>query len=75
MLGLNGQGFQPDKLSVIQIDKQWAIVAGDVPLFRFGNNPDEAKQALQVIQRHKFDSIYHLGPADQQGLTFLARMR
>ena len=67
MLGLNGQGFQPDKLSVTQIDKQWAIVAGDVPLFPFGDNPDKAKQALQVIQRHKFDSVYHLGSPTCRG--------
>jgi hypothetical protein len=75
MLGLHGETFQPDKLEVKKVDKDWALVSGKKPLFRFADKQEEAKEALGVIQRHRFDSVYHIGTADDQGMTFLVRTR
>jgi hypothetical protein len=75
MLGLHGESFQPEKLEVKRLDKEWAIVAGKQPLFHFGDKQEEAKEALGVIQRNRFDSIYRIGATEDHGLTFLVRTR
>jgi hypothetical protein len=75
MMGLPGQFFQPETLEVQQVGDRWAICAGAQTLVRLGDKPEEARQMLEVIQRHKFDTLCHLGASEDEGVNFLVKTR
>ena len=70
-LGVRSESFQPDKLSVAQVQNRWAIVTPDKPLIWFGARPEEAQVILDVIQRRQFDRLCHIG--DDRGLSYFIR--
>jgi hypothetical protein len=72
-VGVRGEPFQPDKLSVSRVEDRWAIVNGEKPLVWFGDRPEEARVMLDVIQRNQFDRLCHIG--DDRGLSFFVRSR
>ncbi len=75
MFGLGGQAFQADKLSVQQLGANWTLCEGDRVLVMLGDKPEEARQLLELIQRHKFDRLCRVGEAEEGGMTFLVRSR
>jgi hypothetical protein len=75
MMGLFGQSFRPEALEVQQVGDRWAICSSGQPLVRLGDKPEEARQMLEVIQRHKFDTLCHLGGGEEEGMNLLLRSR
>jgi hypothetical protein len=73
MFGLRAQAFQPDRLTVQALGKQWALCEGQQVMVVLGESAADADQLLEAIRRNKFDRICHVGP-DGQGLTFLVRV-
>jgi hypothetical protein len=71
-LGADAIAFRPQDLNVREVNGAWAIYEASRPLFRFGNNSAEAKEALQAIQSQGFDACCRLGQGEQ-GMTILAR--
>jgi hypothetical protein len=74
MVGLRNEAFQPDRLEVRQVGGRWTVCAGEQPVVRLGDRPEEARQMLDVIRTNKFDHVCHVG-GDDQGLTLLVRSR
>ena len=71
--GLQGQPIDAAHLAVQQVGDKYALVSNGHPLMQFGPRPDEARHMLDVIQRHKFDHVCHVGGPEEQGMTFLVQ--
>ena len=72
-LGLQGQPIDAAHLAVQQVGDKYALVSNGQPVLQFGPRPDEARHMLDVIQRHKFDHVCHVGGPEEQGMTFLVQ--
>jgi hypothetical protein len=72
-IGVNSRAFRPEHLTVQQMSGEWAVVEQGSSLVTFGNREADARELLAVIQRYRFDHLCWVGPANTQGLTFLAR--
>jgi hypothetical protein len=75
MFGLGSVPFQPDALALRELDGNWTLADGNKPILQFGDRAEEAKQALQVIQKYRFDHLYRIGPGGTTGMTVLVRSR
>jgi hypothetical protein len=75
LVGLNAVPIRPEALTVQRLADGWAITEGSRPLFRFGEKAEDARLALQAIQRHKFDHLGQIGSSGPQALTILVRAR
>jgi len=73
--GVVGQPIDAAHLAVQQVGDKYALVSGGQSLLQFGQRPDEAQHMLDVIQRHKFDHVCHLGGPEEQGMTFLVQAK
>jgi hypothetical protein len=73
MLGLHSVPFEPTALSLRRSGSDWLISDGQRVLLHFGEQADEARQVLHVIQRHKFDHLCRIGHTEPAVLTFLVR--
>jgi hypothetical protein len=72
MLGLSGIAFHAEDLKVRQDGSAWDVTDGRQTLFSF-DKAESAKQVLQMLQKHKFDRVCHIGAIDSGGMTFLLR--
>ena len=54
-------GFDPQRITVTQANGRWKIVDGDHWMFDFGNNRQEAEQALAVIRKYGFTQSCFVG--------------
>jgi hypothetical protein len=75
MFGLNTTAFRSESLTVQHTDDGWMVGEGIRPLLAFGDKEEEAKTALQAIQRFHFDTLCRIGSDDSAGMTFLVRSR
>ena len=75
MFGVDGEPFQPERLEVRQVEGRWTVCAGDAPLIKMGEKPEDARRVLEVIRKLQCDRLCRLGPADGKGMTFLVRTR
>jgi hypothetical protein len=75
MFGMSGVAFRPKELTIRQVGSDWTICDAHRALISAGNQVDEAKKLLRIIQQQKFDKICHIGPVDPRGLTLLVRTR
>jgi hypothetical protein len=73
--GVNNVPFRPDALAVAEHEGVYVIAEGNRTVLRCGDRGEDAKQLLQVIQRHKFDHVCHVGSPEPAGMTFFARQR
>jgi hypothetical protein len=73
MLGADVLLFQPDALAVRQLGNDWAVCEGTQPLFHFGANAEEARQALRAIQHYQFDAVCRIGHSEGTAFTFPVR--
>lgn len=60
MVGQDAVSFRPDFLTVRQLDDAWWIAQGEQQLLRF-DQQEQAKQALEMIRKHRFDHICSIG--------------
>lgn len=65
--------FNPDRVSVQQINNRWKIVDGSHWIMDFETNRNEAMQSLQIIKRFRFDSMCFVGRPDPSFTYFLSR--
>jgi hypothetical protein len=75
MFGLQHDPFHPATLTVRQSSDAWWLVDGARPVLNFGDHPDEARQALRLIQRYQFDTLCRIGHPDTGAMTFFVRAR
>jgi hypothetical protein len=75
MFGLTGRTFRPQTLTIRQVGGGWAICDDKQPLIALGEQVDDAKKLLEIIQQHKFDHLCHIGPGEPYGMTLLIRGR
>lgn len=61
MFGLAGAAFQPDKLSVQPLGREWAVCEGDKVLLLAGDRAEDARELLGAIQRFHFDRLCRIG--------------
>ncbi len=59
--GLRQMPFDPDALRVEQAQGQWCLRDSRRVLFTFGPRREDAKQALDVLQRYGFNRIGYVG--------------
>lgn len=74
LFGVAGQAFQPDRLSVQPLGRQWAICSGDQVLIVLGEDSGEAQRLLEVIRRNQFDRLCRIGPSEKESMTFFVRV-
>jgi hypothetical protein len=74
MSGVQAEPFQPDLLSVRQVENRQAICQGGHPLIILGERTEDAQELLREIQRQRCDHICRVGTGSQ-ALTFLVRSR
>src|SRR5262249_42311023 len=55
--------LDPARLKVEQVQGQWVVRDPQRVLFNFGDRPDEARQALEVVRRHGFRQVGVVGQA------------
>jgi hypothetical protein len=75
MLGAQGVAFQPEEVTVQQVEGEWAVCTGNEVLARFGDKADDAARLKEAVQRFGFDHLCHIGSGDDNGLTFFVRGR
>ena len=71
--GVQGQPIDVVHLAVQQVGNKYALVSGSQTVLQFGPRPDEARHMLDVIQRHQFDRVCHVGGPEEEGMTFLVK--
>ncbi len=71
--GMHTFPLEPDRLRVEQLENQWCIRDAERVLFNFGSNPDEARQALAVIQTHHFTQVGFFGQVMSSMIVFGGR--
>jgi hypothetical protein len=74
LFGLSAQAFQPDKLSVQSLGRQWALCEGDRVLLVLGEDVGEARRLLEVVQRNQFDRLCRIGPSEKESMSFFVRV-
>jgi hypothetical protein len=65
--------LHPATLAVRRIDKAWWLTQAERPLFHFATQ-EEARAALELIRRYKFDQVCFLGHPEPV-MTYFTRMR
>ncbi len=73
MVGLMGDRFRPEDLSVRQVGESYCVAEHGRPVLDCGPREDAARYMLHVIRRHQFNSVYRIGRDPQQSLTFFAK--
>ncbi|HYT94562.1 MAG TPA: hypothetical protein VEL76_37955 [Gemmataceae bacterium] len=72
--GVNSLPFRPEALVVRRVGDCWVLCEGERPLVNFGERLQDARELVQVIQRHRFDQLCRVG-SEGYGMTFLVRGR
>ncbi len=72
--GLTSLAFQPDKLSVEALGRQWALCSGDQVLLILGEEPEDARRLLETIRRNQFDRLCRIGPSEKESMSFFVRV-
>jgi hypothetical protein len=73
MFGLAGGSFQPDKLAVEPLGRQWALCEGDRVLVILGEQAEEARELLDTIRRQRFDHLVWIG-SRETGMSLFLRI-
>jgi hypothetical protein len=60
-----------DALQVANCQGQWCLVDESRPWFTFGAQADEARRALQIIQKYEFTDVMYLGLGNPAMIIFL----
>ncbi len=74
MFGLPSIAFQPSKLSVERLGSIWALCEAQKVLILLGDQVEDARRLLEVIQHQQFDRIIQLGPPEHPAMTLLVRV-
>lgn len=72
MKGEDCIAFDPSRIQVTEAQGRWKIAEGDHWILDFGQKPDEAREALAVIQKHDFRHVCYVGRPDPS-FTYLRR--
>ena len=67
MVGVMGDSFQPDQLTVAQTGSDFVIVQRGRAILNCGPKEEDARQMLAAIRKYGFDHLCHIGEKD--GLT------
>jgi hypothetical protein len=68
---VNAMSFRPESLQVKQFGTSAVLFDGSQVLMSFGDRAAEAQQALQAIQRYRFDRMATFGHGDQSMTLFV----
>jgi hypothetical protein len=75
LMGAEHVPFHPDALTVRQAGGAWLIYDGGRVLLNFGDQEQEARQAVGIIRQYQFDTLCRVGHADTGALTYFVRAR
>jgi hypothetical protein len=67
----NAVAFRPESLQVRQMGTTFVLFDGTQVLMSFGDRLTEAQQALEAIQRFRFDRLTSFGRGDQSMMLFV----
>jgi hypothetical protein len=73
MVGVMGDNFQPEQLSVRQVGEKFVVTQHGRILLDCGAREEDARELLQAIRRYGFDHVCHIGPSEREGMTLLVR--
>ncbi len=73
LFGVPSTVFRPESLRVQRIGESYVLSDGEHSVWSFGDKAEAARQALQIIQHHKFDHLCHIGGGDSPAMTFFVR--
>ena len=62
--------IEPGRMRVDQVQNQWCILDGKRVLFNFAQYADEARQALALIQKHRFTQVGFVGQVMPSMIVF-----
>jgi hypothetical protein len=74
MVGVMGDGFQTEHLSVRQVGERFYVVERGRPVLDGGLKEEDARELLQAIRHYGFDHVCRIGPSDKEGMTLLVRI-
>jgi hypothetical protein len=69
---LNSVPIDPDALQVGNCQGQWCLIDQNRPWFTFGAEADEARRALQIIQKYQFTDVMYVGIGNPAMIVFVA---
>lgn len=69
---INSLILDPDTLQVANCQGQWCLVDENRPWLTFGARAEDARQALQIIQKYEFTDIIYVDPVNPAMMVFLA---
>jgi len=72
MSRVNSVVFDPDALQIANVQGQWCLIDESRPWLTFGSRVEDARQALQVIQKYQFTEIIYVDPVNPAMMVFLA---
>ncbi len=72
--GISQVAFRPEALAIQEREGGFALTEGSRVLVQFEREAD-ARQALHVVQQHRFDHWCHVGRPGQEGMTFFVKAR
>jgi len=68
---LNSIPIDPDALQVANCQGQWCLIDQNRPWFTFGAEADEARRALQIIQKYQFTDVIYVGIGNPAMIVFV----
>jgi hypothetical protein len=69
---LNSVPIDPDALQVVNCQGQWCLIDPNRPWFTFGAEADEARKALEIIQKYQFTDVLYVGTGNPAMIVFVA---
>jgi hypothetical protein len=69
---VNSAVFDPDALQVANVMGQWCLVDESRPWLTFGSRAEDARRALQIIQKYGFTDIIYVDSLNPVMMVFLA---
>jgi hypothetical protein len=67
----NAVAFRPESLQVRQLGTSYVLHDGNQVVLSFGDRMNEAQQALQAIQKYRFDRFSTFGQGDHSMMMFM----
>jgi hypothetical protein len=69
---VNSSVFDPDLLQIANCQGQWCLIDDSRPWLTFGARAEDARKAMDIIQKYGFTDILYVDPINPVMMVFLA---